>query len=66
MFEVDVKNVMEGRREGGEEEEEDQLGFGVLIEFIQKDSGPYCPFPSNSSGWFLRWAKVNQWNIFNL
>ena len=36
MFEVDVKNVMKGRGEGrGRREgemEEDQLGFGVLIE----------------------------------
>ena len=42
MFEVDVKNVMKGRREEEEEEEGrrrrrggggggDQLGFGVLI-----------------------------------
>ena len=29
MFEVDVKNVTEGRRR--EEEGGDQLGFGVLI-----------------------------------
>ena len=28
MFEVDVKNVMEGREEG------DQLGFGVLIGLV--------------------------------
>ena len=28
MFEVDVKNVTEGRREGGGG---DQLGFGVLM-----------------------------------
>ena len=33
MFEVDVKNVTKGRREG---EKEDQLGFGVLL---------YCTFP---------------------
>ena len=30
MFEVNVKNVMEGR-EGEEEEVEDQLGFGALM-----------------------------------
>ena len=30
MFEVNVKNFMEGRREEGKGKE-DQLGFGVLI-----------------------------------
>ena len=31
MFEVDVKNVTKGRREG---KEEDQLRFGVLIQYL--------------------------------
>ena len=31
MFEVDVKNVTEGRKRGGGGEEGDQLGFGVLM-----------------------------------
>ena len=35
MFEVDVKNVTKRREEEGEEE--DQLGFGVLIQIMITD-----------------------------
>ena len=34
MCQFDVKNVMKGRREG--EKEEDQLGFGVLIQLTKQ------------------------------
>ena len=41
MFEVDVKNVTEGREEGKGRRRGDQLGFGVLITLLTINLGWY-------------------------
>ena len=46
MFEVDVKNVTEGR-EGGK----DQLGFGVLMLVLQSLLTPHFKITPNT--WFV-------------
>ena len=61
MFEVDVKNVTEGRGEG------DQLGFGVLIVCLPKNFLPTVPSGCNVglqmdflSSLFLSFTSITQ------